>query len=169
MGMEQAIREIERLCQEKILLFQDLLSIIKEEKKTIIKADVGALWTFTSKKTEIADKVNEIRNEMLQIAHEAEIVSAEEIQEYSLTKIIAALPQNEKNTLLNLRFALVGIKTKIAALAQENKRYLEESLKTIEDLVKIITRSCDNTERYGRDTYLKSSSNSRAGLVYGEV
>ena len=167
--MEKAIAEIERLCQEKILLFQDLLSVIKEEKKTIIKADVGTLWKFTDRKNEIGNKIQAIRNEIKAIAIEAGILDAEENQEYSLMRIIAALPRNEKTVLLNVRFTLVGIKTKVNAMAQENKRYLNESLKTIEDLVGIITRNCEKNERYGRDSYLRTSVQTRSKLVYKEV
>lgn len=167
--MDHAIGDIEQLCQEKILLFHELFRIIQEEKKSIIKADVGSLWTFTRSKTEIADKIDKIRKQIMEIAFESGILDPQIIEEYSLMKIIEALSRKDAVILANLRFTLVGIKTRIAALVHENKRYLQESLRTIEDLVHIITQNCDRSERYGRDTYLRPSYNARSNLVRGEV
>lgn len=167
--MDHVIEDIEQLCQEKILLFQELATIIQDEKKTIIQADVGSLWKFTSLKQEIGNKVDKIRQQIMEIAFEANILDPDQIDGYSLLKIIAALPRKDAVTLSNLRFTLASIKTRISAMAHENKRYLEESLKTIEDLVQIIMQHCDRNERYGRDTYLRPAFSTRAGLIQREV
>lgn len=169
MAMEHAIVEIERLCQDKILLFHELMQIIKDEKKTIISADVGSLWKFTRSKHIIADKIDAIRNQIMQTAFDSGILDPEQIEGYSLLKIIAALPRKDTVTLANLRYTLTGVKTRITAMAHENKRYLEESMRTIEDLVQIILKNCERNERYGRDTYLRPSYNTRPGLVRREV
>ncbi|MBU1169646.1 MAG: flagellar protein FlgN [Proteobacteria bacterium] len=167
--MEHAIQEIEQLCQEKLLLFQEILAIFQNEKKSIIGADIGSLWIHTRKKQEIADKIHEIRDRIMAIALDAEILVQEDTRAYSLLKIISALPNSEKSTLVHVRFALNGVKNMITALAHENRKYLEESMKTVEDLVQIIIRNSNRDERYGRDRYMRHSLAKRPNLILGEV
>lgn len=167
--MEQGILEIERLCQEKILLFQEMLSVFQKEKKTIISADIGSLWVVTRQKQDISNKIKNIREHIMASALESGILDPLNVEEYSLLKIISALPNRDKGTLANLRVVLNGLKSKIAALAHENRKYLEESMKTVEDLLQIIIRNCDRDERYGRNSYLNPSLAKRAHLILGEV
>ena len=104
-----------------------------------------------------------------QFALDAGFVQETEANEYSLAKIIAAQKARDKETLVHLRQGLTQIKTQIAALAHENRRYLEESLRTIEDLVQIIVRNSDRSEHYGRDSYVRTGPVRRSGVVFGEV
>lgn len=163
--MEEAIRHIETLCQEKILIYQKLLGVFRNERKAIIQADVTTLWAFSREKKELADKIHEFRKAIFDRAVEAKLIDGENQSEYNLVKVVAALPIREKGTLVNLNMALNEMKRKIAALSHENKVYLEESLKTINDLVGIITRSCVREERYGRETYMRPASYSRMAVM----
>jgi hypothetical protein len=163
--MEDAIRQIEMLCQEKLLVYQNLLKLFRTERKAIIQADVTKLWAFSREKKELADKILELKRTIYIHAIESELINEEDQSNYSLIKIIAALPTREKGTLVNLNMALNEMKRKIAALSHENRVYLEESLKTIEDLVGIITRSYVREERYGRETYMRPSSYGRMAVM----
>jgi hypothetical protein len=169
MAMGNAIETIERLCQQKLIVFQELLTVFRNEKKCIIKADVGSLWSYTRQKNELSEKITEIRREIMDVAIESDILNEDDAKEYSLLKIINALPKSKKATLVNLRLALTSIKTHISALAHENRKYLEESMKTIEDLVHIIIQNSERSEHYGRDSYLKRGPARCSGLVLGEV
>jgi len=163
--MKDTIHHIEVLCQEKILAYQNLLKLFRKERKAIIQADVAVLWEFTREKRVLADKIHELRKTIFDHAMEAGFIIEEDQSKYSLVKIIAALPVREKGTLVNLNMALNEMKQKIAALSHENKVYLEESLKTINDLVGIITRSCVREERYGRETYMRPTSYGRMAVM----
>lgn len=163
--MEDAIRNMERLCQEKLLVFYKLLTVFRNERKAIIKADVASLWTYAREKRELAEKIHEIRQTVYDLAEEAGLVGDMTFTEYSLARIIAAVAVRERGTLVNTHMALNEIKRKIAALSHENRLFLEESLKTIEDLVHIITRNCVREERYGRETYMRPTTYGRMAAV----
>lgn len=165
LSMEDAIRHIEMLCQEKLLVYQNLLKLFRTERKAIIQADVAKLWAFSKEKKELADKIHELRMTIFDHANESELIIEDDQSKYSLVKIITALPGREKGTLVNLNMALNEMKRKITALSHENKVYLEESLKTIEDLVGIIARSCVREERYGRETYMRPASYGRMAVM----
>jgi hypothetical protein len=168
-AMEHAIREIERLYQEKIRLFNEVLTVVRDERETIIKADVGALWTFTRRKQELADAIEAIRGRIMETAVSAGMLDPDQSETYSFTRLIAVIPGAEKATLLHNRSTLFTIKNTIVAMARENRRFLEESMKTVEDLVQIIIRNCDREEHYGRDSYMRQSPTRRFALVRGEV
>ncbi len=163
--MEDAIRNMERLCQEKLLVFYKLLAVFRNERKAIIKADVASLWTYAREKRELAENIHDIRRTVFDLAEEAGLTGDMVFAEYSMAKILAAVPVREKGSLVNVNMALNEIKRKIAALSHENRMYLQESLKTIEDLVHIITRSCVREERYGRETYMRPTTYGRTAAV----
>ena len=163
--MEDAIRDIEKLCQEKLVLFQKLLSVFRQERKAIVKADVASLWTFTREKQDMANAIHALREKIFNTAKDAGLINEDDIRGYSLRKIVSAIPSHEKKVLMNISKALNEVKRTLTTLTIENKIFLEESLKTIDDLVHIITRNCVSQERYGRDTYMKPSYSRSAGSM----
>ncbi|GAB6094300.1 hypothetical protein JCM14469_05520 [Desulfatiferula olefinivorans] len=167
--MEHVILEIERLYQEKVRLFDEVLSVVRDERETIIRADIGSLWTFTRRKQELADAIEAIRNNIMETAVSGGLLEEGQAGTYSFSRLIAAIPGSGKANLLHYRSALYTIKNTIVAMARENRRFLEESMKTVEDLVQIIIRNCERDERYGRDRYLRQGSAPRAALVRGEA
>lgn len=170
-NVHDAICEIEILCQEKLLVYQKLLGVFRKERKAIIKADVATLWTYAREKQSLADEIHGKRDAIYNHAREAGLVSDGDPGEYSLNQIVQALPVRDKRTLVNLSMALNHVKRRIASLSRENRLYLEESLKTIEDLVRIITRNCVREERYGRETYTRQGNYRprMAAAMRGEV
>jgi hypothetical protein len=162
-NLYEAIKDLEKLCQEKLLVFQKLLSVFRKERKAIIKADVSSLWTFSKEKHELAMEIGGKREKILETAKSAGLIGQDD--EYSLVRILSALKSKDKGTLVNLNMALNEMKRKIAALSHENRVYLEESLKTIEDLVHIITRSTLREERYGRENYLRPATHAYSRMA----
>ena len=167
--MGNAIREIERLYQEKICLFEELLGIFTHERQAIIRADVSSLWLLSRNKQDVAAKILDIREKIMAVAWESGILCKEDDPDYSMLKIISAIPDAEKTGLTYCKITLAGLKGKISSLTKENRRFLDESLKTIADLVHIITRNCVCDERYSRDNYLRPAHMNSKIYMVGEA
>ena len=59
---DHIIRSLERLLQEKIMLYNDLLQCFKDEKDSLIAVDLDKLWSISKVKDEICSKINALRH-----------------------------------------------------------------------------------------------------------
>lgn len=166
--MDNAIIEIEKKCHEKLLVFHDLLGIFRKERKSIISADINALWKHTSEKQKKADLITGIRAEIIDIIHDYGIELDISPETFSLSGIISALPEKKRQGLINARVALTHVKNEIAAVSNENRIYLRESLSTIEDLLAIMTGNRSDEEIYSRQKGMTQCGNSRV-MLYREA
>jgi flagellar biosynthesis/type III secretory pathway chaperone len=66
--------QIECLFQEKLLLYRDLLEVLKQERKRILDTDVDSLWEISRKKQEIAGKIEGLRREVFFLSSAKDIV-----------------------------------------------------------------------------------------------
>ena len=168
--VHDAIRHIEILCQEKLITYQKLLDVFRKERKAVIKADMTALWESSREKQDLANQIQAMRLRIADEARESGLAVFEDMNAYSLKSLVSVVPNEEKAVLMNLSMALGHVKRKISAVSRENRVFLEESLKTIEDLVRIITTSCVREERYGRETYTRQGAYAqRMTVMRGEV
>ncbi len=169
-NVHDAIQHIEILCQEKLLMYQKLMGVFRKERKAIIQADMGTLWVCAREKQDLASQIHKIRSQIVDEARESGLALFDDRATYSLNALVSMVPNREKAVLMNLSMALNDVKRKITALSRENRIFLEDSLKTIEDLVRIITTSCVREERYGRETYTRQGAYAqRMTVMRGEV
>jgi hypothetical protein len=166
--MEHAIQDIRKMYLEKMDLYRELLDVMNEEKRSVIRADIPALWETTRKKQALGDRIQAIRDAILDKARDPELLG-ESLETYSFATIVASFPEKERKIMNEHIRILTLLKRQIASVVNENKRYLEESLRTVEDLMHIFTRNCGREERYGRDNYLRPAYGGRKIYTVREV
>ena len=59
--MEKIADRIEPLLQQKLALYQELQSILEEEKNHVVSMDVSSLWVTISKKKSLILRIEYIR------------------------------------------------------------------------------------------------------------
>jgi flagellar biosynthesis/type III secretory pathway chaperone len=139
--MEISGSKIECLFQEKLLLYRDLLEVLKQERKRILDTDVDSLWEISRKKQEIAGKIEGLRREVLAILTEASIDHDMDGSSFQVPKILSLVPEKIGLGLKNLNLSLTAIKGEINNRVKENKRLVEECLDMLDELIGIIANA----------------------------
>lgn len=137
--MDTFAEKMEVLFQEKILLFQEIADCLKSERDSLMQSDVEALWQFSDKKHDVSSKIEAIRNEILDKMTKEDIVHSMTATTFNLAKVVSLLPDTLKKRLKKFQFTLDKIKPQVASIAQQNKQFVEEYLKVIDELVVVIS------------------------------
>ena len=151
--MESPVERIERLLNDKIFLFQELLDILNEEKKGIVDIDVDKLWAFSKKKQVVASKIEDIRKDILQILDEAAIAHGMSLDTFSVAKIIELTGLNAHAPMNQINVTLILLKKKVQAIAGENKRNVQEYLGVMDELIGTIANMGEKSGVYENTRY----------------
>ena len=136
--MSELIEKLERLFSEKILLYQDMAECLKHEQKSLMETDVDSLWKFSGKKQDLAGKIETLREGILETLEAFSIDHGMERPSFSVTRVMALLPDKSLGKLRKLEVALINMKNTVQALAKQNKAFVVEYLEVIDDLAKTI-------------------------------
>jgi flagellar biosynthesis/type III secretory pathway chaperone len=148
-NMEKFADKIEKVFQEKFLVYKELKKVLEQEKNFITDMDVDSLWKMTDKKKQLALEIERIRGRILYLLEENNIPVNMNIDSFNLTRVIDCLPFSAKikADLKKVKVTLNILKAELAGIASENKRYTKEYLSVINDIFATITSS-ENRELY---------------------
>ncbi|MCF8067760.1 MAG: flagellar protein FlgN [Desulfobacterales bacterium] len=159
--METPVDRIEKSFHRKILLYQDLLEVLKQERKNIMASDVDSLWQLSNSKQEIAAKIEEIRKEILNALSETAVDHDMDITSFRSSRVLSLLPGDAADRLRGVHVSLNIIKDEVQTMAGENRNFIEEYLKILDDLIGVIANAGQNqpTSDYGWQGPEKSKAN----------
>ena len=146
------------LFHEKILLYQELLDALDQERRCIVDMDVDALWKISERKNNIARKIGEVhcgmlkRLDALSIRHDMDPASLDAARIFSL------MPEPVKGSLRKAHLKLATLKSDIRSRLAENKRYVGEYLSVLDDLIGLITHAGSPKPGYDRSRYPAKTS-----------
>jgi len=167
--MEKFACEIEKLLQNKLLLYKELKKIVEQEKIHIVDMNVDSLWKITDRKKLLASEIVQIREQILSLIEEEKVSLDMEANTFSLSQTINCLPFpiKEKSDLKKSILKLEIVKEELAGLASENKRYTNEYLAVIKGIF-VTIRDTGNEEAYN-DAGKVLTEGSRKTLIRVEV
>ena len=137
--MESCVAEIEALVQEKISLYRALLATVQQEREILLASDVDTLWHISKKKQALASEIEGIRRKILVALSEDSIAHDMSVSGFQISKILPLLPAKSCSLLHTLNVTLNILNDSINGLVKENRRFVEEYLGMVNDLVGIIT------------------------------
>jgi len=167
--MEKFACEMEKLLQEKLLLYKELKKIVEQEKNHIVDMNVDSLWKITDRKKQLTSEIVQIREQILFVLKEKKILLEMDANTFSLSRIINALPFSVKikSDLKIIKIKLEIAKQELSGLASENKRYTNEYLSVIKGIVATI-RDTGNEDAYNNEGKVQKEG-SRKMLIRVEV
>ncbi|MFO7749089.1 MAG: hypothetical protein R6V54_03260 [Desulfobacteraceae bacterium] len=135
--MENIAYTIDGYMQEKLLLYDELVSVMKQEKVFIVDMDTDSLWSASSKKKRIAGKIEKLRNAMLFFLDENGVEHGMNVKNFSLAAFIRCLPLSSqlKSGLGKTRLAINLKKDEIQLIGNENQKYVREYLGVIDGIM----------------------------------
>lgn len=157
--MDIVTAKIETLFQEKLLLYQDLLEVLKQEAACLGEVDVDRLWQFSKAKQDLAVRIDEIRHQILAVLTDASIEHGMDTSSFNVSKIMTLLSAPLYQTLRRFNMSLMTLKDEIQTLAAQNKRFVEDYLKILDDLMGIITATDQNDSVYAATPHTDRRAN----------
>ncbi len=167
--MEKEMRRLEEIFENKIMLYQDLSIILEKEKECLPAGDVEALWSLSDKKHSIITQIAEQRMKTLSILCEAGISHDMNSTTFKLSRLLDLLPPDATLRLRQYNVPLMKIKDQINFMARENRRFVEEYLEVLDDMIGIITNAGKSAQVYGNDRNNEAKKEKTNLFIHQEV
>ena len=160
--MEKFAGKMERLLQEKLFLYQELLNILEEEKSYIVDMEIDSLWGTISRKKSLALNIESVGQKIFSLFDEIYSSLNIDAQSFNLSHMIKIMNvSSEKRAgLRKINLAINTCKKEIAILASENKNFINEYLAIIDGVFSTVLDT-PNEEKYNHSgTVLKNDGKS---------
>lgn len=167
--MENVAIQIEEKSHEKLMIYNDLLNIFIQEKKSIINADVTALWKFSSLKQKKVEEIGKIRKEILSILGDAGIEHGMQLNSFEFGKVVDLFFGEHLNRLTKKMIAINRLKAEIQISGKANKQFIEEYLSTISELMNIFVGNTCKSGLYNRESSFSRNRDNETVLFSREV
>jgi flagellar biosynthesis/type III secretory pathway chaperone len=148
--MNMADGSMETLFREKLMLYQRLAELMKQEKKQIVGADVDVLWKLHDKKQALAEEIEKNRSRILETASAMSINHGMTPGSFQTFRFLSLLPAEERRRLGGLESSLRVLKKEIRNISLENKQYIEAKLGMVNELISIMTGREKQHQGYGK-------------------
>ncbi|PID77957.1 MAG: hypothetical protein CSB21_02370 [Deltaproteobacteria bacterium] len=157
--------EIKKNLEDKKELYLRMMNALEEENHILRASDTDALWKMNSVKNEIASRIEKKRKDMIDLVNKAGIKNDLDYDSFSLDRFIALFEKsNFFHEYQKLENDMKLIKTKIWNLQSVNRQFVEEYLKTLDELVSVIVQTGTN-KSYSRK---KSFAAKTGGLILSQ-
>lgn len=139
--METGSNGMVNLLQETIVVYHSLIDVLEQEKESLIRSDVEALWRFSDRKHQYVSDIELLRRKMLAELKRLGVEHGMTAETFREERIFALLPDRRDRQIGNLQRALLAAKTRVHALSRANKNFVEEYLLVLDELIGIIANA----------------------------
>ena len=94
---DEVIRLIEKLFFKKIMLYNDLLHYLKEERESLISIDLDKLWRISKEKEKTCADIESTKKEII-----SALSLKEDQKAFNLNRIMEFIPGKSKTEFQNL-------------------------------------------------------------------
>ena len=167
--MENIMTQIEQKCHEKLMIYHDLLTIFRKERKSIVNADVTALWRFSSEKQKLANGIEKIRAEIIEILENHELVHGMTEKTFQLEKMVGFFSGADGHALMDHLITINRVKNQIEIAGNANRLFIEEYLATIGELVNVVTGNNTKSHVYNQSRQYNKTRDQETVIISREV
>jgi len=146
---DNAIRSLEMLIYEKVLLYEDLRGCLEEERECLIRVDLDRLWELSRRKEALCAGIRDVRTR-LQAAAGLESSRFS----FDFMGILDRVPAEFRPRFHGPHLRLMKSKAEIESLRRENMAFLDESLRFLDEIISIISGKQENRAVYDRNCRL---------------
>ena len=165
----ELINEIECFLSKKLSLYKELNSVLEKERNIIVNMDIDSLWKSAEEKKKLTEDIQKIREKILCILSEHKGFEDIDINSFSVSYLINTIcvPKQCKKGFKKIKRQLEQEKQKLTNIAIENKKYVQEYLSVIDDIIFVAAKDVPHSSYSftGEAAKLKTSNS----LISAEV
>jgi flagellar biosynthesis/type III secretory pathway chaperone len=139
--MKTLIQTLEDLFYEKLILYQELVECLKQERQFLIKTDMDALWEISDKKQSIVPRIERVREKMLATLSDASIDHGMDVSSFRLATVLSVIPYTDRGRFKKVYMSLVGLESETRQRSRENRLFVQQSLDFLDELIGIIANA----------------------------
>lgn len=166
--METSEKFLEALFKQKLALYQELVTVVKAEKKSLSTTDVDSLWKFSSQKQEIASNIEGLRGQVLEILRHYHPHHDLTVSSFHHNRALALTPFKNNRKFKEICMSLSLVKEEVNGLVKGNKAFVEEYLAMMDEMIGIILNADRKNAAY-KDPRLDGRRHSTNMLLHKEV
>ncbi len=166
--MQTQIKILENLFYDKILLYQELVECLKEEREYLTEADMDILWEVSAKKQDIVLRIETIREKIIEMLSGVCIDHGMDLSSFSLSEALSFVPAQYRLQLRKLYLTLANLKEETRQRSLENKNFVKKSLDFLDELLGILTNASKDGTLYDGQGSLSGKSATNL-LLHREV
>ena len=149
---ENTVNLLEDLFQRKIILYDDLLHCLEQERESLVTISMDALWAISREKEEICSKIESIRQEIISVVDRDGQDSSP-----PLNRILGLVPEEKAGTFKSLFLTLAKLKNEIELLRKANMAFINDSLRFLDEMISIIAGGNKSKLAYDQKSHLSKS------------
>lgn len=165
--METSVATFTPLFEEKLLLYRELIEVLKTERNCILSAETDRLWQVSEKKQKIASMIEALRERILQTLSSEGICHDMTVESFRFSRVMGLIPVASQKVLVHLQSSLILVKEEIRQRARENVAFVTDYLATLDDLIGIFMKGNDGGTFYDRQRHVDSKRT--RSLLHQEV
>lgn len=161
------IMELKNILEGQLEIYINILSLCKEKKEVLIKADVKKLEELIEKEQKLVLKIGELEDKRYDNLMKIKEEINDDVENINLTQLVKKLdPKNETN-IVETQKEMSSILEQIEKLNQQNSLLIEQALKHIDQSINIMAASReDDSGRYEGNTNNQNKKDSKSFLDY---
>ncbi len=149
---ENEVRLIEKLFYKKIMLYNDLLHCLKEERESLISINLDKLWKISKEKEDVCSEIASTRKEIISAVN-----SKEDLKSFNLNRIMEFIPGEFKAEFQKLYLRILKMKGEIEVLRIKNMTFIDDSLQFMDDIMSIIIGETKSRSIYNNNCRFSKS------------
>lgn len=153
--------------EQEVLLSQDMLAILSEEQKALVRMDMQALLTLSTKKENRLSRLQALDSLLAEMA--GEIITEAAGRPAKLSALIPLLNQEEGERLAQYRQQLTGLREEILSRNQVNHHFAADVKTYLNDAITLITSGITDRPMYGLTGLNRKPSLNPPSLLSREV
>ncbi len=167
--MEKIACDIAQMLNEKLSLYKKLNALLQREKDCIVNIDIDALWKISGEKKKIVLKIHGLKEKIIESVRQESCAKDPDAGEFGLSYLLRslALSSDARKQLRQIKLGLDREKNELNRAAADNKKYVQEYLMVIDDIMSVFAGEAENP-RY-RNTGTMPDSRVSNCLIHAKV
>jgi flagellar biosynthesis/type III secretory pathway chaperone len=166
--MQPPIEILKNLFYDKIMLYRDLVELLRRERDLLIRTDIDALWEVSDRKQSIVGRIGALRGEILNALSAAAVDHDMDVSSFRLSTVLSLIPGRDRLGFKKPYLCLVGLKSETRKRSQENKLFIEQSLAFLDELITVIANTDKAESLYDEGGCINSKGHKNL-LLHREV
>ena len=130
---QQTIQIIEKLFQEKVLLYAELLESFRKEQDCLRAMNIDSLWAVSDEKNRICSEIVTLRSRI------ASTLGLErDLEEKDVVGLLESMPAREHGSLRNTLLRIMELKEEVEMMRKENQCFIDESLGFLDEMIALL-------------------------------